>query len=143
MKLHLCFDVLTGRFQHFQLTDGMTADSTAADPLPQGSLRLGLIFRSMKNSLILKANSYLADETGERFRKDAQGEDKNTFIRKIRIGKTATSGLSRAERLSQAETNKRRRSRHRAKRKAKTPSKALLRRRMEPLYHQYRRSAHA
>ena len=42
LKLHLCFDVLTGGFQHFKLTDGMTADSTvakAADPLPQGSLR--------------------------------------------------------------------------------------------------------
>ena len=42
LKLHLCFDVLTGGFQHFQLTDGMTADSTAAktsDPLPQGSLQ--------------------------------------------------------------------------------------------------------
>ena len=38
LKLHLCFDVLTGHFQHFELTDGMTADSTAAkaaDPLPE------------------------------------------------------------------------------------------------------------
>ena len=53
LKLHLCFDVLTGRFQHFQLTDGMTeTDSTAAkaaDPLPQGvyDSQISLIFRSM------------------------------------------------------------------------------------------------
>ena len=43
LKLHLCFDVLTGGFQHFHLTDAMTADSTAmktASPLPKGSLRL-------------------------------------------------------------------------------------------------------
>ena len=43
LKLHLCFDVLTGGFQDFQLTDGMTADATAAKaaaPLPEGSLRL-------------------------------------------------------------------------------------------------------
>ncbi len=43
MKLHLCFDVLTGAFQHFQLTDGITADSKAAEqfePLPAGSLHL-------------------------------------------------------------------------------------------------------
>ena len=59
-----------------------------------------------------------------------KAEDKNTFIRKsIRIGKTKQLRVYLvAERLSQAETNKRRRSiRHRAKRKAKTPSKALLR----------------
>ncbi|MDE0636602.1 MAG: hypothetical protein OXI43_12245 [Candidatus Poribacteria bacterium] len=29
VKLHLRFDVLTGGFQHFQLTDGMTTDATA------------------------------------------------------------------------------------------------------------------
>ena len=43
LKLHLRFDVLTGGFQHFHLTDGMTADSTAAKtapPLPEGSLYL-------------------------------------------------------------------------------------------------------
>ncbi len=147
LKLHLCFDVLTGRFQHFQLTDGMTADSTAAkaaDPLPQGSLRLAdLAYFSLdelekltENGIYwisrLKANSYLADETGERLslEKMLKAEDKNTFIRKsIRIG-NQTKQLPVylvAERLSQAETNKRRRSiRHRAKRKAKTPSKALL-----------------
>lgn len=43
LKLHLCFDVLTGGFQDFQITDGMMADSTAAKaapPLPEDSLHL-------------------------------------------------------------------------------------------------------
>ncbi|MCY4570548.1 MAG: IS4 family transposase, partial [Candidatus Poribacteria bacterium] len=74
LKLHLCFDVLTGGFQQFHLTDGMTADSTAAKaapPLPQGSLRLAdLAYFSLdelekltQNGIYwisrLKANSYL------------------------------------------------------------------------------------
>ena len=29
LKLHLRFDILTGGFEHFQLSDGITADSTA------------------------------------------------------------------------------------------------------------------
>lgn len=43
MKLQVRFDVLTGTFQHFQLTEGITADSKAEkgfQPLPAGSLRL-------------------------------------------------------------------------------------------------------
>ncbi len=43
MKLHLRFDVATGTFEHFQLTDGITADSTVEkqiERLPPGSLRL-------------------------------------------------------------------------------------------------------
>ena len=42
-KLHLRFDVLSGRFDHFKLTDGIVADRTAEQqfqPLPTGSLRL-------------------------------------------------------------------------------------------------------
>lgn len=148
LKLHLRFDVLTGGFQHFQLTDGMAADSTtakAADPLPQGSLHLAdLAYFSLdafekltENGVYwisrLKANSYLADENGERLAlekmlKTTQAE--NTFIRKhIRIGKTQQlPAYLIAERLSEAAANKRRRSiRYRAKRKAQTPSKTLLR----------------
>ena len=147
LKLHLCFDVLTGRFQHFKLTDGLTADSSAAkaaDPLPQGSLRLADLAYFSLDELEkltqdgiywisrLKANSYLSDDTGERLDLEnmlkAAGE--NTYIRKaVRIGKTKQLWVSLvAERLSQAETDKRRRSiRYRAKRKAQTPSKALLR----------------
>ena len=147
LKLHLCFDVLTGGFQHFQLTDGMTADSTAAktsDPLPQGSLRLAdLAYFSLdefekltENGIYwisrLKANSYLADENGQRIdlEKMLKATQGDTHIRKsIRIGKRKQlQAYLIAERLSEAETDKRRRSiRHRAKRKAQTPSKALLR----------------
>lgn len=147
LKLHLCFDVLTGGFQHFHLTDGMTADSTAmktAPPLPQGSLRLAdLAYFSLdefekltENGIYwisrLKANSYLTDETGEPFdlQNRLEAEPENTFIRKsIRIGKTKRLPVYLvAERLSTAEANKRRRSiRYRAKRKAQTPSKTLLR----------------
>ena len=147
LKLHLCFDVLTGGFQDFQLTDGMTADLTAAkaaDPLPEGSLRLAdLAYFSLdelekltENGIYwvsrLKANSYLADETGERIdlEKTLKSEAENTYIRKaIRIGKRKQLSVYLiAEKLSQAQRNKRRRYiRHRAKRKAKTPSKALLR----------------
>lgn len=147
LKLHLRFDVLTGGFQHFQLTDGMTADATAvkaASPLPKGSLHLAdLAYFSLdelekltENGVYwisrLKANSYLADETGERIvlEKMLKAEGENTFIRKsIRIGKRKQLQVYLiAERLSQAETDKRRRYiRRRAKRKAETPSKALLR----------------
>ena len=148
LKLHLCFDVLTGRFHDFQLTDGKTADLSAAktaEPLPEGSLRLAdLAYFSLdelekltENNVYwisrLKANSYLADETGERIdlEKTLKSEEtENTYFRKaIRIGKRKQLPVYLiAERLSEAETSKRRRYiRHRAKRKAKTPSKALLR----------------
>ena len=147
LKLHLCFDVLTGGFQDFQLTDGMTADSAAAktsDPLLEGSLRLADLAYFSLDELEklteagiywisrLKANSYLTDGTGERLdlEKMLNAETENTYIRKsIRIGKRKQLRVYLiAERLSQAEADKRRRSiRYRAKRKAQTPSKALLR----------------
>ncbi len=61
LKLHLRFDVLTGGFQDFQLTDGMTADLTdakAADPLPEGSLQLAdLAYFSLDEFEKLTANS--------------------------------------------------------------------------------------
>ena len=147
LKLHLRFDVLTGGFQHFQLTGGATADITAAkasDPLPKGSLRLADLAYFSLNELEkltedgiywitrLKANSYLTDETGERIdlEKMLKAAQEDTYIRKsIRIGKRKQLQVYLiAERLSEAEKNKRRRYiRHRAKRKAETPSKALLR----------------
>ena len=147
LKLHLRFDVLTAGFQHFQLTDGITADSTAikaSQPLPQGSLHLADLAYFSLDELQklteegiywisrLKANSYLTDETGERLdlEKMLKAEGENTFIRKsIRIGKTKQLRVYLvAERLSEAAANKRRRSiRYRAKRKAQTPSKTLLR----------------
>ena len=147
LKLHLCFDVLTGRFQQFHITDGMTADSSAAkaaDPLPHGSLRLADLAYFSLDTLEkltqdgiywisrLKANSYLSDETGEPLdlEKMLRETEEDTHIRKpIRIGKRKQlQAYLIAERLSQAETDKRRRSiRYRAKRKAQTPSKTLLR----------------
>ena len=146
LKLHLRFDVLTGGFQHFQLTDGMTADSTAiktSDPLPQGSLQLAdLAYFSLdefekltENGIYwisrLKANSYLADETGERLALEKMlTETENTFIAKrIRIGKRKQLPVYLiAQRLTEAEANKRRRYiRYRAKRKCQTPSKTRLR----------------
>ena len=79
----------------------------------------------------MKTNSYLADENGERIdlEKTLKSEAENTYFRKaIRIGKRKQiGGYLIAERLTESETNKRRRSiRYRAKRKARTPSKALL-----------------
>ncbi|MCY4567554.1 MAG: transposase, partial [Candidatus Poribacteria bacterium] len=114
-----------------------------APPLPQGSLRLAdLAYFSLdelekltQNGIYwisrLKANSYLSDDTEEPL--DLQNmlrDEENTHIRKsIRIGKTKQlPAYLIAERLSEAETDKRRRSiRYRAKRKAQTPSKTLLR----------------
>ena len=149
MKLHLCFDVLTGGFHQFHLTDGMTADATAAkaaDPLPEGSLRLADLAYFSLDALEtltqtgvywisrLKANTYLTDDTAERLDLEnilRQIPREDTFIRKsIRIGKTKQlQAYLIAERLSDAETQKRKRSiRYRAKRKeTQTPSKTLLR----------------
>lgn len=147
LKLHLRFDVLTGGFQHFQLTDGMTeTDSTAikaSQPLPQGSLQLAdLAYFSLdafekltENGIYwisrLKANSYLADETGERLVLEKMLKaTENTFIAKrIRIGKRKQlPAYLIAQRLTEAEANKRRRYiRYRAKRKCQTPSKTRLR----------------
>lgn len=146
LKLHLRFDVLTGGFQHFQLTDGMTADSTAiktSHRLPQGSLQLAdLAYFSLdefekltENGIYwisrLKANSYLADETGERLVLEKMLKaTENTFIAKpIRIGKRKQlPAYLIAQRLTEAEANKRRRYiRYRAKRKCQTPSKMRLR----------------
>ena len=147
LKLHLCFDVLTGSFQQFQLTDGMTADSSAAkaaEPLPHGSLRLADLAYFSLDELEkltqegiywisrLKANSYLSEDTGERLDLENMltADTENTFIRKsMRIGKKKQLPVYLiAQRLSDAEATKRRRSiRYRAKRKAQTPSKTLLR----------------
>ena len=146
LKLHLRYDVLTGGFQAFQLTEGMTADSTAAkafDAMPSGSLRLADLayfsldeFQTLTENGIywvsrLKANSYLSDETGARLDlENMLKAEENTFIsQRIRIGKTKQLQVYLiAQRLSEVETDKRRRSiRYRAKRKAQTPSKTLLR----------------
>ena len=158
LKLHLCFDVLTGGFQDFQLTDGMTADATAAKaaaPLPEGSLRLAdLAYFSLdelekltENGIYwvsrLKANSYLADENGQRMdlEKMLKTAEEDIYIRKaIQIGKRKQLRVYLvAQRLSEAETNKRRRYiRRRGETEGKNAFKSTLTTRwMEPLYHQY------
>lgn len=147
LKLHLRYDVITGDFQAFQLTEGLTADATAAkafDAMPPGSLRLADLayfsldeFQTLTENGIywisrLKANFYLTDDHGERLdlEKMLNAETENIFIGKpVRIGKTKQLQVYLiAEKLSQAETDKRRRRiRYRAKRKARSPSKTLLR----------------
>ena len=82
LKLQLRFDVLTGAFEHFQLTDGITADSKAEkqfDPLPEGSLRLADLgyfsldtFEKLTQAGVfwltrLKVDCKLFDEHGEPF----------------------------------------------------------------------------
>ena len=146
LKLHLRFDVLTGGFQHFQVTDGIIADSRAGkafDRLPPGSLRLAdLAYFSLdeletltKDGIYwitrLKANCYLSDEANQPLclQKMLNAHPQDTWIRKrIHIGKTKQlQGYLIAERLSKAETNKRRRYiRYRARRKCETPSKTRL-----------------
>ena len=81
--------------------------------------------------LSFESQLYLSDETGEPLDlENMLKAEENTHIRKpIRIGKRKQlQAYLIAERLSQTETDKRRRSiRYRAKRKAQTPSKTLLR----------------
>ena len=146
LKLHLRFDVLTGRFTDFHLTDGITADSTAAkqfQTLPSGSLQLadlGYFSLDELHSLTengiywirhLKAGCHLFQETGAPLclEKWLNRHPENTVIRKrIRVGKTKQlDAYLIAERLSEEETNKRRRYiKHRAKRKHGNPSKIRL-----------------
>ena len=147
LKLHLRFDVLTGRFTDFHLTDGLVADSTAAkqfQTLAAGSLHLADLgyfsldeLQSLTENGIywirrLKAGCHLFQETGEPFclEKWLNRHPENTVIRKrIRVGKTKQlDAYLIAERLSEEETNKRRRYiKHRAKRKHENPSKIRLR----------------
>ena len=99
LKLHLRFDILTGGFEHFQLTDGITADSTAEKQfhqLPPGSLRLAdLGYFSLdelekltENGVYwitrLKAGCHLFDATGEPLSLEnlLNADLENTVIRK-------------------------------------------------------------
>lgn len=147
LKLHLRFDVLTGRFDHFQLTAGIVADRTAEQqfqPLPIGSLRLADLGYFSLDELQrltddgiywisrLKAGCALFDESGTPMclEKWLNAHAQQTWrCKRIRVGKTAQlDAYLIAERLSEAETNKRRRDlKHRAKRKAEKPSKIRLR----------------
>ena len=146
LKLHLRLNVLTGRLEDFQLTDGITADSTAEKQfhiLPSGSLRLADLayfsldeLQRLTDAKIhwitrLKVDCHLFDEDGDPLclRKLLNAHRNDVLIRKhIRVGKTKQlQAYLIAERRSEEETNKHRRYiRYRAKRKNENPSKIRL-----------------
>ena len=147
LKLQLCFDVLTGAFHHFELTDGVVPDSKAAEqfsPLPEGSLSLADLgyfsldaFDKMTQKNIfwiskLKANCSLFDELEEPFclierliSETSDAIDLNCFIgatHKLPIRLVAL-------RLSEEQTNSQRRAiKREAKRRGGSPSKERLER---------------
>lgn len=147
LKLHLRLNVLTGGLEAFQLTDGITADSTAEkqfQTLPSGSLRLADlayfsldVLEELTDAGIywitrLKVGCHLFGEDGERLclRKLLNAHPRDTLIRKhIRVGKRKQlQAYLIAERRPEEETNKQRRYiRYRAKRKNENPSKTRLR----------------
>lgn len=145
VKLHLRFDVATGTFEHFQLTNGITADSTIEkqiEMLPAGSLRLAdLAYFSLDTFEKLSAASVswitrhkigcsLFDDAGEPFclRKWLKTDTINTIEKQVFMGKQKRiKARLVAQKLSEQETQKRRRDiRHRAKRKYTTPSQIRL-----------------
>ena len=124
LKLHLRFDIFMGGFEHFQLTDGITADSTVEKQfhqLPPGSLRLADLgyfsldeLETLTENRVywitrLKAGCHLFDAAGEPLSLDnlLNAAPENTVIRKpIRVGKTKQlNAYLIAERLTEAETN--------------------------------------
>lgn len=145
VKLHLRFDVATGTFEHFQLTDGITADSTVEKQikrLPPGSLRLTDLgyfslqtFQELSEANVfwvsrLKVGCLLFDNTDAPFclQKWLKCQTENTIETQIFIGKKMrVKARLVAQRLSKQETAKRRRDiRYRAGRKHKTPSQERL-----------------
>ena len=146
LKLQLRLEVASGEFEHFQLTEGITADSTAEkqfQPLPEGSLRLADLGYFSLEALAkltqanvswitrLKAGCRLFDEAGDPLclLKWLQAQPQNRLERHLRIGKTKQLPARLiAEKLSEQETNKRRRDiRRRAKRRNISPSTERLR----------------
>ena len=145
LKLQIRFDVLTGTFQHFQLTDGTTADTKAEEqfqPLPTGSLRLADLgyfsldaFERLTQTGVFwitkfKACCKLFDAQQEPFclQKRFTSETSDTVNLSCFIG--ASKRLPAhivALRLSEEEANKRRRYiRRDAKRRQINPSKQRL-----------------
>ncbi len=146
IKLHLCFDVATGAFQHFHLTDGITADSTAEkafEPLPAGSLRLADLgyfsldkFDKLTQTGVfwltrLKVDCKLFDEQGEPFclPKHLKAANSDTIDHNCLIGaKKRLPARLVALRCCEQEANKRRRYiRRDAKRRGTHPSQERLR----------------
>ena len=146
LKLQLRFDVLTGAFTHFQLTDGITADRSAEEhfePLPEGSLRLADLgyfsldaFEKMTQAGVfwltrLKVDCKLFDEHGEPFclYKHLKTTKADTIDATCFVGaKKRLSARLVALRCSEQEVNKRIRNiRRDAKRRGINPSKERLR----------------
>ena len=145
LKLHLRFDVATGTFEHFQLTNGITADSTVEkqiDRLPQGSLRLAdLGYFSLQTLQELtdegvfwisryKVRCSVFDNTGKPLclHKWLKFQTENIIETDIFIGSKKRMKVRLvAQRLSEEETEKRRRDiNYRAKRKHTQASQARL-----------------
>ena len=145
VKLHLRLDIATGTFEHFQLTDGITADSTIEkqiEMLPPGSLRLADLgyfsldtFQKLSDANVFwisryKTKCFLYDETGEPFclvkwlKKGSDNfKDKQIFIGKDKRLKARLV----VQKLSEIETQKRYKDiKHRAKRKHSKPSAERL-----------------
>ena len=145
LKLQLRFDVLTGCFEHFQLTDGVTADSKAEkqfQPLPAGSLRLADLgyfslntFEKLTAANVfwitrLKVCCHLFDEQGNPLclQKRLAGETTDVVDFTCCVG--ATQRLPArlvALRLCEKQTNKRRRDikRHAKRRRISVSKKRL------------------
>ena len=146
IKLQVRFDVLTGAFSHFQLTDGITPDTKTEqgfEPLPAGSLRLADLgyfsldtFEELTQAGVfwlsrLKVDCKLFDEHQNTFClhnhlqaiNDAQVVDIKCFV-------GATKRLPArlvAVRCSEEDANKnRRRIKSEARRRGVTPSKKKL-----------------
>jgi len=145
LKLHLRFDVATGAFVHFQLTDGITADSKAEqqfEPLPVGSLRLADlgyfsldVFEKLTQTGVfwltrLKVDCKRFDERGEPFclHKHLKAANSDLIDPTCFIGaKKRLPARLVALRCSEQAANKRRRYiRRDAKRRWKTPAKQRL-----------------
>ena len=145
LKLQIRFDVLTGTFQHFQLTDGTTADTKAEEhfqPLPKGSLRLADLgyfslgeFERLTQTGVywitkFKAGCKLFDEQQEPFclhrRLACETSDTINLSCFVGASKRLPAHLV-ALRLSEEEANKRRRYiRRDAKRRQTNPSEQRL-----------------
>ena len=146
MKLQVRFDVRTGSFEHFHLTDGVTGDSKAEkafQQLPAGSLRLADLgyfsldeFEKLTASDVfwitrLKVCCHLFDESGEPLclLKRLSKEPSTVVEVNCRVGTTKQlPARLMALRLSQEQANKRRRDiRRHAKRRRIQPSQQRLR----------------
>ena len=146
MKLQVRFDVHTGSFAHFHLTDGVTGDSKvekAFQPLPAGSLRLADLgyfsldeFERLTDLGVfwitrLKVCCRLFDEEGEPLCLLKRFSKETTTVVELNCRVGATQRLPArliALRLSEEEANKRRRDiRRRAKRRRVQPSQRRLR----------------